>query len=220
MSYIQKAKDSFVTKMNIFIFDRVIHDMNDFSLDDFKDYKIKTDLVDEYTTIYWQQETTFPLRNKTINEIWKGMEKIKQEKVAIIKECEEYYIKVTFPQIFPEQDYNTLIQADKCYYCEITKKEIETLSLYHQLKKKRERGWNLEIDRFDSNYEYTNDNCAMCCYWCNNAKTDEFTRDEFKEIAKEISKVWKNRIVKAMEVRFDERFGSPLPMTIIKKNDD
>lgn len=34
----------------------------------------------------------------------------------------------------------------------------------------------------------------MACYWCNNAKTDEFTAEEFKEIGKEIRKIWDVRL--------------------------
>jgi len=62
------------------------------------------------------------------------------------------------------------------------------------LFKKSERGWNLEIDRKNSNYEYTKDNCVMCCYWCNNAKTDEFTYPEFKEIGLAFKQVWDKRL--------------------------
>jgi len=36
----------------------------------------------------------------------------------------------------------------------------------------------------------------MACYWCNNAKTDEFDGDEFKEIGEAIKKVWKKRLKK------------------------
>ena len=33
---------------------------------------------------------------------------------------------------------------------------------------------------------YNKDNCVLACHWCNNAKTDAFTADEFKPIGKEI----------------------------------
>ena len=56
------------------------------------------------------------------------------------------------------------------------------------------RGWNLEIDRLNSNFEYKPDNCAMACYWCNNAKTDEFTEDEFMVIGEAIKNVWRERL--------------------------
>lgn len=82
------------------------------------------------------------------------------------------------------------------------------------LNKKKDRGWKLEIDRLDSNFEYRPSNTVMCCYWCNNAKTDEFTRDEFMEIAKAIRNVWNNRLRTA---RFSDGIES---IKIIKKDGD
>ena len=63
-----------------------------------------------------------------------------------------------------------------------------------QIRKKTLRGWKLEVDRLNSNFEYNSDNCVMACYWCNNAKTDEFSKDEFKIIGNAISLVWKSRM--------------------------
>jgi len=34
----------------------------------------------------------------------------------------------------------------------------------------------------------------MSCYWCNNAKTDEFTAEEFAVIGKAIAMVWHDRL--------------------------
>lgn len=33
----------------------------------------------------------------------------------------------------------------------------------------------------------------MACYWCNNAKTDEFSAEEFAPVGKEIGEIFKNR---------------------------
>jgi len=77
---------------------------------------------------------------------------------------------------------------------ELQFKKINQLAINRKLYKKNERGWKLEIDRINSNLEYKPNNCVMACYWCNNAKTDEFTYEEFKEIGKEIRKVWETRL--------------------------
>jgi len=37
-------------------------------------------------------------------------------------------------------------------------------------------------------------NIVWCCYWCNNAKSNFFTKDEFAPIAKEIGKAIKKII--------------------------
>jgi len=34
----------------------------------------------------------------------------------------------------------------------------------------------------------------MVCYWCNNAKTDEFTEEEFSKIGREIRNIWDDRL--------------------------
>jgi 5-methylcytosine-specific restriction endonuclease McrA len=62
--------------------------------------------------------------------------------------------------------------------------------------KKNERGWNFEIDRKKPNLEYTTENCVAACYWCNNAKTDEFDDVEFKPIGELIGDTLKARFNK------------------------
>jgi 5-methylcytosine-specific restriction endonuclease McrA len=81
-----------------------------------------------------------------------------------------------------------------CQYCKIEKNQIERLVDTRQLHKKNFRGMSLEIDRLDSNDEYKKDNCVIACYWCNNAKTDEFTPEEFIPVAEKIHEIWKKRL--------------------------
>ena len=76
MSYKSKAKDSFDTKMNLFIYDKVTNDIDDFSVDDFKDYTIKPNLVDEYTMVYWQHY----LRDSQLR-------RLTQERFRLTEEC-------------------------------------------------------------------------------------------------------------------------------------
>ena len=53
----------------------------------------------------------------------------------------------------------------------------------------------MEIDRKISEEKYDNfSNLTYACYWCNNAKTDTFTEEEFLIIGKSISYVWKQRL--------------------------
>ena len=40
----------------------------------------------------------------------------------------------------------------------------------------------------------SDENCVVCCYWCNNAKTDEFNYYEFIPIGKEIQRAWEARL--------------------------
>ncbi|WP_018109419.1 hypothetical protein [Bacteroides propionicifaciens] len=87
----------------------------------------------------------------------------------------------------------------KCYYCGITETEIEQLWKKEQTKNKalteRNRGKKLEIERLSPKEPYHKiDNLVLSCYWCNNAKTDTFTAEEFKEIGETIGKIWKKRL--------------------------
>ncbi len=80
-----------------------------------------------------------------------------------------------------------------CVYCGTTNEQ--SLKLY---KAQREglrmdgtrggkRGKRLEIDRRDPNLPYDNlDNLVWCCYWCNNAKSNFFSEEEFRPIGQAI----------------------------------
>lgn len=58
------------------------------------------------------------------------------------------------------------------------------------------RGLHLEVDRRiskdkDGPTKYEPTNCVLACYPCNNAKSDVFTYDEFRQIGEMICKVKK-----------------------------
>jgi hypothetical protein len=84
----------------------------------------------------------------------------------------------------------------QCEYCGVKEEELALLNKDEQMINKRTtRGRTLELDRKKPNEPYDNlDNLVMCCYWCNNAKTDTFTHDEFKIVGEAISSIWKNRL--------------------------
>jgi len=91
-------------------------------------------------------------------------------------------------------------QDRKCFYCDITESDIKKLITQNSITTKRliTRGRKLEIDRRRPNLKYDQiSNLVLSCYWCNNAKTDEFTDIEFKSyIAPGIKQIWKDRINK------------------------
>jgi hypothetical protein len=85
-----------------------------------------------------------------------------------------------------------------CFYCGTTNKTSEALYKIQQdglrpdATRGGKRGKRLELDRVDPNLPYDNlDNIVWCCYWCNNAKSNFFAKDEFEPIAKEIGKAIK-----------------------------
>jgi len=88
----------------------------------------------------------------------------------------------------------------ECAYCGIKESEINKLFTAGRISTKRwgTRGRAMEVDRRDPRKSYvhrgTESNIALCCYWCNNAKTDEFNDNEFFKIAQAIKDVWKKRL--------------------------
>ncbi|WP_207536288.1 hypothetical protein [Desertivirga arenae] len=102
-------------------------------------------------------------------------------------------------QNLPFEDFLSWVEKQdlQCYYCGIQQDEINLLISKNKIYTKRitTRGRQLELERILPNETYDNiTNLKFCCYWCNNAKSDEFTEAEFKEVAKEIAKIWKNRL--------------------------
>lgn len=87
-----------------------------------------------------------------------------------------------------------------CSYCGLT--SFDSAELFHKYPKATRggrRGKRLELDRKDSsitNYGDDINNLALACYWCNNAKTNYFTYDEFKIIGKKIKEIQQIRINK------------------------
>lgn len=90
-----------------------------------------------------------------------------------------------------------LIRNNFCKYCNISQSSITKLIENEIFQTKRfvnGRGWKLEVDKIDPNGEYNKNNIVACCYWCNNAKTDEFNEVEFNPIGNIIKEIWNNRI--------------------------
>jgi 5-methylcytosine-specific restriction endonuclease McrA len=193
--YNEKAKDSFRTKRNLYLFSKALYARwQEVSLEDFRNFRIEAALVKDFTTIYWQYEPEYEIRGSKIISIQNQIDLKEKELKDEIELFRLDYINSTFPEIFPVELFRKLIDSGSCAYCGITIPIVTELANRQKLFKKNYRGWTLEIDRKDSNLEYTPDNCIMACYWCNNAKTDEFTHEEFMKIGKVIFSIWDERL--------------------------
>lgn len=199
--YLQKGKSSFKARFDLLLYHRITNGNSDtISTNELDEFEINhhLDSLNEYIQVYWQQEENkaFKIRGRVIEDIYKDMKGWKENNKKNIDILLKHYIKNTFSKVFPRKDFDQMLEQEKeCKYCHISKEQINDLIKKRKLYKKHiTRGWSLEIDRKEPNLEYTKENCVWCCYWCNNAKTDEFSYDEFKKIGDEIKKIWHDRL--------------------------
>ncbi|MCT7531341.1 hypothetical protein [Aliarcobacter cryaerophilus] len=84
----------------------------------------------------------------------------------------------------------------QCEYCLIRESEIKDLINQGKIYTKRltTRGRTMEVDRRDPKGHYQINNLVMSCYWCNNAKTDEFSYEEFRKMSCRTNDIWKARL--------------------------
>lgn len=149
---------------------------------------------------------------KTLSRWWEEL-KPEREKLSTLRQL--WKVKCETASFW---DFKIWFEATekKCHYCGITEPEIEQLILKDLIHTKRlvTRGRKLEIDRVSPNLPYdTLSNLVFCCYWCNNAKSDEFSAEEFKPLGEAIKIIWQQRM------RSDRFNGDGSGMTIIKKDD-
>ena len=83
-------------------------------------------------------------------------------------------------------------QKKECYYCGLKEEESQKIVITGLLKSNRfpqngklgrghSRGMWLEIDRLNPKENYSIDNCVLCCYFCNNDKSDVFHGNDYFE---------------------------------------
>ena len=117
----------------------------------------------------------------------------------------------------------------QCEYCLIKESEIKTLINQGKIYTKRltTRGRTMEVDRKDPKGHYEINNLIMSCYWCNNAKTDEFSYEEFRKMSCRTNDIWRARlssktVIPSLEKNdrlrcdWDEPIGVVLPLLFNK----
>jgi hypothetical protein len=94
-------------------------------------------------------------------------------------------------------------QSKECYYCHIEEEVCQEIVKKGILKSGRfpingvpergkARGLWLEVDRLKPKESYSEVNCVLACYFCNNDKSDIFHGDEYKEFFQNRKKYLKN----------------------------
>lgn len=83
-------------------------------------------------------------------------------------------------------------QEPVCHYCGLKEIESQELVMKGILKSNRfpqngihgpgtSRAIWLEVDRLNPKDKYSKDNCVLCCYFCNNDKSDVFDGNEYSK---------------------------------------
>jgi hypothetical protein len=92
-----------------------------------------------------------------------------------------------------EDFYDWFVNQDKkCYYCDIQEHEVQQIVVQGLLTSNRfplnvtimqgrSRGMWLEVDRIYPREKYSRENAVLCCYFCNNDKSDVFHGVEYKK---------------------------------------
>jgi 5-methylcytosine-specific restriction endonuclease McrA len=149
--------------------------------------------------IYVQKKTfieTSILMNKKIEFIRQLNKELESHWRPIIKSFNKWKAKGIGGN-FWDFNYWFITTKQCCHYCGITQQDLDRLHSLGLINKRKTRGKTLEIDRKMPNEQYNNlTNLTYSCYWCNNAKTDTFTEEEFKTIGIAISQIWINRLNK------------------------
>ena len=206
--YQNLAERSFKTKLELFLFSLSYkEELLNFTFDDFRKFSIEDSLVSKYETSWnLSGEDHFSVNNRvTIEEIDDGIKKWEIQnsefKNELLNDYKKHFDGVLgydeLVELFPENPNDRV-----CYYTGLSDSDLESLRHRKLIYTKRARGRIMEIDRINSNREYSKDNIVLACYWANNAKTDEFTIEEFTdEIGPGIRKIFQNRMRK--------KFGDP-----------
>jgi 5-methylcytosine-specific restriction endonuclease McrA len=200
MTYLSKSNDSFKSRLRFFLFEKTLAQtpVNSSHLEEFLEYHLlkKKDITLKYTAEFYHTERgkDLPGTDLQIDAIYVSMKEAGRALKPELPKWRKAYFNKVFKQQFKESKFNELMEAEQCHYCEITLTEISHLIKNKKIYKKNERGWRMEIDRKEPNQEYTDENCVAACYWCNNAKTDEFNAEEFKPIGKAIGKALRARL--------------------------
>lgn len=130
------------------------------------------------------------MTDKELEKIFKS----KQKKVTVSKKG-KISISAGFSKAVTFEHFKAWFNQEEfdkgCHYCNTTNEQsLELYNLRPHATRGGKRGKRLELDRRDPVKDYDElDNIVWCCYWCNNAKSNFFSEEEFIPIAEAIGEV-------------------------------
>jgi deoxyadenosine/deoxycytidine kinase len=197
--YSQILERSFLTDFKIFLFSSFLKGEGEYIdnlLERYEKFEIEKDTIYLYRKAKQLAKSSdlIPSTNYRVGEFDECLKKwFLMNKESIIN-LKEIYKNLKF---INENNFKIFYESTpkNCFYCGITVQKIDDLIIKDKINTKRlfSRGRKLEIDKKDPNGKYEKGNMAFCCYWCNNAKSDEFTDKEFEPIGNVIKEIWKKR---------------------------
>lgn len=189
-SYNNTAFKSYRSKLHLFQYKLALEGREEFTAEEFRHFKNSDELAKSLAYRKWKDEEIHAIGNDRIVlfccDLWDMNEEL-------FMKLEDEYL-ANFEKIFPKKEYKELKKVKTCFYCGISEEEISLLAQKDKLFNDHFRSRKLKIRRINRNLEYTPDNCVKSCYWCQKAKKYEFTGEEFPEVAKSISAIWKKRL--------------------------
>jgi hypothetical protein len=209
--YEKKLSQSFDLRLNYYLFQKLIQSGNFIGIcdSDFLEFEINEVIINHFKAANKVFAGKARSSDKlTIEEIDKKIELWDKEYNEMEHELLAVYRNHFMESVYPLDDFKRLYPKEKsrrrCHYCGLSETQIEFLKNKNQIyTKSPTRGNSMEFDRFDSHYEYSKGNVVLACFWCNNAKTDEFSKKEFEEIlGPAFRQIWLQRLTK-------EGFGNP-----------
>nr|WP_292966518.1 hypothetical protein [Muricauda sp. UBA7809] len=98
-------------------------------------------------------------------------------------------------------------QEKKCHFCSMKEEEIQEIVMTGLLKSKRfpqngvvgqgkARGVFLEVDKLNPKKKYSPENSVLCCYFCNNDKSDVFYGEDYRDFFQNRTSFLKNLLKK------------------------
>ena len=157
-------------------------------------FTMTSTFIEKYALLIEPYEKIKAELNLTTQEFY-GLTKSLSTEIEIARKVRRLFLRKKFITIHLK-DFNQWLtkQNRNCFYCDITEQELDALfDILKEVNKRPNRGKTLELERkiADRPYDELN-NLVLCCYMCNNAKSDFFSHEQFLTIGKAIKQVWQN----------------------------
>lgn len=193
-------KRSFDSYLELFLICSYINDesLEKATIKEFKEFNYSDDRIQNAIKALQLSKENDLFCDKPVSFLDKAIEEwtTKNKDLAIFK---NYFID---NRLISQADFIDFYGVNKddicsCHFCGISEGEIAALIGKGGIKTKRLStcGKTMEVDCFEANKGYGKHNIVKCCYWCNNAKTDEFSAEEFKPIGLLIGHTLRKRLI-------------------------